>query len=122
MKRTTKAERSAAYGDKLREIFPHATVSAPNLWDALAKLERRASRLAESACNGTTSDVAYERACNRILAELQSLLGDSPALAHVFVNGDPRGFALKIEDEYVSANNLDVARDMGGYGILCPEL
>jgi hypothetical protein len=40
----------------------------------------------------------------------------------VFVNGDPRGYALKIQDEYVSENSLDIHRDMGGYGILAPDL
>ena len=43
-------------------------------------------------------------------------------LVPVFVNRDPRGYALKIEDEYVRANGLQIHRDWGGYGILAPEI
>lgn len=40
----------------------------------------------------------------------------------VFVNLDPRGYALKIDDEYMRAHNLKLHTDMGGYGILAPEI
>jgi len=36
----------------------------------------------------------------------------------VFINGDPRGYALKIKDEFVRENNLTIYQDWGGYGIL----
>jgi hypothetical protein len=40
----------------------------------------------------------------------------------VFVNQDPRGYALKIDDEYMRAHSLDLERDGGEYGILAPDL
>ena len=43
-------------------------------------------------------------------------------LVAVFVNQDPRGYALKIDDEYMRAHGLDLHRDMGGFGILAPDL
>jgi len=39
----------------------------------------------------------------------------------VFINGDPRGYALKINDKYVRENQLRIYSDMGGYGIIAPE-
>ena len=39
----------------------------------------------------------------------------------VFVNGDPRGYALKIDDSYVKKFNLKIERDWGGYGIIAPD-
>jgi hypothetical protein len=39
----------------------------------------------------------------------------------IFLNGDARGYALKIQDDYVRDNNLDIHKDWGGYGILAPE-
>ena len=39
----------------------------------------------------------------------------------VFINGDPRGYALKIKEEYVRKHNLKIYRDFGGYGIIAPE-
>lgn len=43
------------------------------------------------------------------------------ALVPVFLNRDPRGYSLKIPDEYVSEHELDIHRDWGGYGILAPD-
>lgn len=39
----------------------------------------------------------------------------------VSVDGDHRGYALKIKDEYVRAHNLKTHKDWGGYGILAPD-
>jgi hypothetical protein len=39
----------------------------------------------------------------------------------VFINHDPRGYALKIKDDYVRNNNITIYQDFGGYGILVPE-
>lgn len=43
-------------------------------------------------------------------------------LVPVFVNGDARGCALKIEAEYVSEHKLDIHKDWGGYGCIAPEI
>ena len=37
----------------------------------------------------------------------------------IFLNLDPRGYALKIDDQ--DARALDIYKDWGGYGIICPE-
>jgi hypothetical protein len=43
-------------------------------------------------------------------------------LVPIFVNRDPRGYCLKIDDEYTRANKLDIGTDWGGYGIIAPEI
>ena len=39
----------------------------------------------------------------------------------LFLNGDARGYALKIDDEYLKNNNFNIHRDWGGYGIIAPD-
>ena len=40
----------------------------------------------------------------------------------IFLNTDPRGYALKIPDEIVKKNNLIIHQDWGEFGILAPDL
>ena len=59
---------------------------------------------------------------NLVRAKLDKLLHYTEQDIPVFLNGDPRGYALKIRDEYVRAHDLAIHRDWGGYGILAPEI
>lgn len=51
-------------------------------------------------------------------------------LVPVFINRDPRGYALKIDDEWIRQQRADhrtvhmagIHQDWGGYGILAPEI
>lgn len=44
-------------------------------------------------------------------------------LVPVFLNGDPRGYALKIEDEWLRDRpEVRIHKDWGGYGIIAPDL
>ena len=47
---------------------------------------------------------------------------NAPPVVPIFLNGDPRGYALKIPDDYVRDNDLNIHRDWGGYGIIAPDL
>ena len=40
---------------------------------------------------------------------------------NIFVNGDCRGYALKIFDDYIRKNDITIYRDWGGYGIIAPD-
>lgn len=53
--------------------------------------------------------------------DFQAIRNRKP-LVPVFVNLDPRGYALKINDEWMRANNVRLHSDFGGYGILAPDL
>ena len=51
-----------------------------------------------------------------VVKKVNEILGNGP---RVFINQDPRGYALKIRTE--DAKSLDIHKDWGGYGIICPE-
>ena len=55
----------------------------------------------------------------RTLKSLTKILKPGDVTLHI--NGDPRGYALKVDDKWVCGNNAVLKRDWGGYGILAPE-
>jgi hypothetical protein len=120
-----KDEAMLRYGFTLLRIFP----GARNLYDGhpvslykrLHRLEAEAHRLAERECNENLPDGYSERKTASILKRLDAILGFRSAGIPVFVNGDPRGYALKVDDKYVREHKLEMSTDWGGYGILCPE-
>lgn len=107
----------------LRRIFPKLKkVTNFTIETSLKNLERRGKKLALDMCNRPENDEGeYGRREKTILSELDTILGFVKAKVPVFLNGDPRGYALKIDDAWVRKNNVTIARDMGGYGIICPE-
>jgi len=95
-------------------------------YDALCTLERRASRDAERICNGEIqrSDEAQELYDTRLLDSVDAITGFRSKGVPVFLNGDPRGCALKVPSKWVqmhdSGPEIRLERDMGGYGLLAP--
>lgn len=86
---------------------------------ALKLNEKNLHRLNEKYCNGDLTEEEYDKWRDRIK---KSVIKKLPNLEKVlYFNGDPRGYALKIDDEWVRKNNVPIYRDFGGYGILCPE-
>ena len=105
------------------------------LWRALLKWEARGARLALRLCNGPEFQPGeVERETARITDGVSAVLNGAP-LHGLFVNGDPRGYAVKIEarrypvDPRSGGSGVVVARgwpvgmltDWGGYGILAPD-
>lgn len=94
--------------------------SAPYQFDLfikLSKLEAQANRICTAECNGDISeDVAGPR-LDRIKKKVLALL---PKLDEkdFFINGDPRGYSLKIREQ--KAKELGIYTDWGSYGILAP--
>lgn len=97
----------------------------------LRTLENRANYNAVLYCNGPAyngidSDV-YETRQERIAEQVKKLFGGTLPQGF-FINGDPRGYALKINagneagmehhPEYIPEG---LHKDWGGYGILAPE-
>jgi hypothetical protein len=125
-------ERIHAHGLKLLAIFPGATEKEPI---ALAKrafaLERRAHQIQVEDCNGNPScktEAEYEawkltldKRSDLVRGAFKRLFGvrlEKP----FFMNGDPRGYCLKVKSEYVVFTNMDIPRDWGGYGLIAPDL
>ena len=84
-----------------------------DIWEQLVKLEKKATRMSVKDCN-TGSDSNFEPIKKKVLKLLPNLAPED-----FYLNLDPRGYALKIEDK--KARELNMWSDWGGYGIIAPE-
>jgi hypothetical protein len=107
-------------GEVLNKIF-ETGIDDDVLADKVRLLEREAHGLAERYCNGRTEEKYYDSQSKSILTRLNKLLHFREKNIPVFVNGDPRGYALKIDSDYVREHELPIHRYWGGYGILYPD-
>jgi hypothetical protein len=89
----------------------------------LHRFEFKAHQLATDYCNGERGidSETWEPAADKILDALDKKINFRAQSIPVILNGDARGYALKIDDDYTRANNLEIHRDWGGFGILAPE-
>ena len=124
-KRESMQERIAKHGRQLLAIFPNATERDPiKLCKRLRALEKRANAVAVRLCNGPEypgGPDAVDKITNAILARVNKLLGNTGGVP-VFINRDPRGYAIKVHARYTRELGLDIPRDWGGYGIIAPDL
>lgn len=132
---TTKRDRMyyriEQHGQNLLAIFPDASERDPvKLCKKLRKLETIAAEIGLQLCNGPELQLdEADKRVEAVLAKVNKLLGNAGSVP-VFVNLDPRGYALKIDDEWLTAQRADhrtaykaaIHRDWGGYGILAPNL
>lgn len=107
-------------GAALLATFPRTRIQiSADLYRACRRLEKRAHKAAEAYSNGDIGERAYSQQSDRLLEKTRSLLGatDEP----IFVNNDPRGYALKVKPEWAASHGMALHRDWGGYGILAPD-
>lgn len=138
MATTTRTEsretRIIQHGRNLLAIFPNATERDPGtLCRKLRRLEAKAAAIALRLCNGPefkTEDEA-DLICTGILRKVNQLLGNyadgdnyvpRTQTVPIFINRDPRGYALKIDDEWMRDNPNALHQDWGGYGLIAPEI
>lgn len=109
------------HGNDLLAIFPNATERDPvALCKKLRRIENAASRWALECCNWRDPSVEEQEANeSKIFARVQKLLGTTDGVVY---NKDPRGYALKLNDEWTRTHAPHIHRDWGGYGILAPDL
>jgi hypothetical protein len=134
------------HGESILAAFPNTTEKDPvALCKKLRRIETVAHNGATAHCNGETLHIgihdryefssdenAWGKFSAMVLKRVMTLFGSSvPAYCGLFVNGDARGYALKLNDEwtrnwnhrqYVNNTRLPIYTDMGGYGILAPDL
>jgi hypothetical protein len=108
-----------AHGEQLQAIFK-LDGDPVQLCKRLFRIENEAHRIATQYCNGDIDEQVYEHERARILAKVDCILNYTVKRIPVLFNGDARGYTLKISDEY--ARDLTIYRDMGGYGIIAPDL
>ena len=103
----------------LKRLFPKLRrLDDAEVLAKLSRLEAKQSRNAVAYCNGWIQMDEYDRASDQVRDKVIELLGDKvkPILK---VNGDPRGYAIKFDEEW--SKDKTIYRDLGGWGILAPE-
>jgi len=126
-KKETRAQELAAHYERLEKLFNQlggktATgkkLTGKKLSTTLWKLETKGHKAAENYCNGVIQEDEFDRISTSIETEIFTLM---PSLKGFFVNGDARGYALKISDKVMREENYPLHQDWGGYGILSPEI
>ena len=112
-------EKIKNHGENLKYIFKlDPSIDAIKLCKSLFRLENKAHKLAVDYCNGDIYADDYGHETSKILTKVQAILNNKKV---IFINGDARGYALKIDDEYIRNNNFNIHRDWGGYGIIAPD-
>jgi hypothetical protein len=114
------------HGENLVKLFnlPESTDTLA-LCKKLRRLENQAHREAENYCNGYSSLEFFEDYAQKTVVKVNRILNNENNTIPIFVNGDPRGYALKIASENVFRCSVDYYRtfyrDLGGYGIIAPD-
>ncbi len=121
-KKTRMYDQIRKHGENLNDIF-NTGIEPIALCKKLRRLEVKASRLAIDYCNGTNGVDTdnWEAKTEPVLKAVDKILHYTDKGYAVFVNGDARGFALKIDSECVRDEQLNIWKDWGGYGILAPD-
>lgn len=122
--------RVQAHGELLQRIFPAARGSDPvALCKKLRRLEAEGNTLGVRLCNGPEFAGGYDEAdkvADSILARVNALLGFKLSRVPVFLNRDPRGYALKVREDWQrqrrDANKPRLPEDWGGYGLIAPDV
>ena len=115
-------ERISKHVEMIQKMFnlPYSQTNSEALvfFKKIRLLENRAHKLAERWCNGTVSEFALEKGQKSILTEIDEILHYSKKEIKVIFNSDPRGYALKIEEEKLPPA---LFKDWGGFGIIAPD-
>lgn len=120
------------HGESLLRAFPNASEKDPvALCKKLRRVETATHLAFERYCNGDVceleADKAEQIAINR-LNKVLNLFGTD--WKRIVINRDPRGYAIKLDSTWTHNRNAvalrdgepQIYRDMGGYGILAPDL
>lgn len=118
-------EQIRQHGENLTKVF-NLDMDADTLARKIHRLEVKAHQLATDYCNGNNgvTTETWEGLSDAILDKLDKLTNYRAQGIPVFVNGDARGYALKIDEPWVKGYTSKGGRiytDWGGYGILAPE-
>ena len=109
------------HGEKLNAIF-NTGIDPVKLCKKLFKIENKLHSESTDYCNAAIDTDQWELSKDKAIKSLDNILNFKNLNVPVFINSDPRGYALKIDDEYMRAHNIDLPRDWGGYGLIAPDL
>ena len=114
------------HGEDIKKIFSLPADTDPiKLCKSLRRLETQAQTIQETHGNGYYETAARQEAV--LIVKLKNLLMPNGTPEEflkfgIFLNTDPRGYALKIPDEIVKKNAWTIHKDWGEYGIIAPDL
>lgn len=111
------------HGKDLKRVFNlDSSIDEIKLCKALFRIENKAHQLAEHFCNFYEDEEKQEKIIDDILNKVDKLLNFKNQNIPVFFNGDPRGFTLKIDSDYMRDNKIyPFYSDWGNYGIIAPS-
>ena len=89
------------------------------MWRSLLHIEKRAEAGAMKWSNGDTTEAQWEETRGEVERAVSRVFGRIPT--GFFVNSDPRGYALKLDNDKTTIPE-GMHKDWGGYGILAPEI
>lgn len=123
MKNQTKSARKSIHISNLSKTLGLSVEMTCELYKHLKRIETDGHRLAEKYCNGEIDSTQIEELEKRLKTNLNATLkyAKSDVVRNIQFNWDPRGYFLKINDDFVRQNKIAIQTDWGGYGILCPE-
>ena len=116
-------EQIKQHGENLKTLF-NVDIDGDTLSRKIHRIEVKAHRLSTDYCNGVIDGDKWEIETEKILKTLDKVLNFKSQGIPVFVNGDARGYALKIDDSFITGYKSKggiIYTDWGGYGILAPE-
>lgn len=105
------------HGNNLNKIF-NTGIDPVKLCKSLRRLELKANKIATDWCNGVIDTENIDSHVKEVMDKARKILG---TVIPIQFNGDARGYALKISDRVMKAENLNLYQDWGGYGIICPD-
>jgi hypothetical protein len=119
----TKADAKARHINNLATLFGLKPEFTADLYKHLQRIERDGHKLAERYCNGDVDSAHVETCTAKLKSNLLATLSyaKQDVVRQLQFNFDPRGYFLKLNDDYMRANKIEIYTDWGGYGIICPE-
>lgn len=112
--------------EEAEEVQKYAySVTGEEVYQKLCRIEAKAHRQQERECNGETTEEQAQKADERTRKQVAELLPRLESLRLKFyINGDPRGYTLKIDaadQPRLIALGFSTYTDFGGCIILAPE-
>jgi hypothetical protein len=107
--------------EALFKICTGKDIDGALLFRKLRRMECKAERWGIDYCNADISIDEWEKRTDEYEKQINKLFEGN--LKGFFVNGDARGYALKINDDTLRKHYSEIGlhRDWGGYGILAPD-
>ena len=109
------------HGEQLNKIF-NTGIEPIKLCKKLRQLELLIDNENLKLCNIVDYQPDYETKSELLFQRVDKILKFTTLKIPVFINRDPRGYALKIDGDYIRKNNIQLHTDWGGYGIIAPEI